>query len=58
MSADASARLSDASIVRGMPLGAEPGLGALSIPGYVREVTARFANREALVGEVEKRSMS
>jgi fatty-acyl-CoA synthase len=37
------------SIVSGIPLGAEPGLGALTIPGYVREVTARFAGREALV---------
>jgi len=38
-----------ASIVRGLPLDAEPGLGALTIPGYLREVTARFAAREALV---------
>jgi fatty-acyl-CoA synthase len=40
---------SDASIVRGIPLDAEPGLGTLSIPGYLREVTRRFADREALV---------
>jgi acyl-CoA synthetase (AMP-forming)/AMP-acid ligase II len=32
-----------------MPLQDEPGLGALSIPGYLREVTQRFAGREALV---------
>jgi fatty-acyl-CoA synthase len=37
------------SIVRGIPLSAEPGLGALTLPGYFREVTARFAEREALV---------
>src|SRR5262245_17201521 len=39
----------DASIVRGIPLSEEPGLGTLSIPGYLREVTARFGDREALV---------
>jgi fatty-acyl-CoA synthase len=37
------------SIVQGGPLGEEPGLGALTLPGYLREVTARFAAREALV---------
>jgi fatty-acyl-CoA synthase len=37
------------SIVRGSPLGEEPGIGTLTIPGYAREVTARFAEREALV---------
>ncbi|MGH8515989.1 MAG: class I adenylate-forming enzyme family protein [Panacagrimonas sp.] len=40
---------SDASIVHGIPLEDEPGIGALSIPGYLREVTTRFADREALV---------
>lgn len=40
---------SDASFVSGMSLADEPGLGALTIPGYLREVTARFAEREALV---------
>jgi len=39
----------DLSIVRGTPLADEPGLGALTIPGYLREVTARYAEREALV---------
>jgi fatty-acyl-CoA synthase len=38
-----------ASVVTCVPLSAEPGLGALTIPGYLREVTARFAPREALV---------
>jgi fatty-acyl-CoA synthase len=47
------------SIVRGIPLSAEPGLGALTLPGYFREVTTRFAEREALVmykpdGSVER----
>ena len=37
------------SIVSGALLSTEPGLGALSIPGYLREVTTRFAEREALV---------
>src|ERR1700726_2225265 len=37
------------SIVRGIPLSQEPGLGALTLPGYLREVTSRYARREALV---------
>src|SRR5271165_4701956 len=37
------------SIVSGTPLSAEPGLGALTLPSYFREVTTRFAAREALV---------
>jgi fatty-acyl-CoA synthase len=37
------------SIVRGMPLIEEPGLGALTLPGFFAEVTARYAAREALV---------
>jgi fatty-acyl-CoA synthase len=37
------------SLVRGMALKDEPGIGALSIPGYLREVTQRFAANEALV---------
>jgi fatty-acyl-CoA synthase len=37
------------SIVRGIPLDEEPRIGALTIPGYLREVTARFGEREALV---------
>ena len=50
MDADASAQApGTASIASGIPLAEEPGLGALSIPGYLREVTARFAGREALV---------
>ncbi|HXK22807.1 MAG TPA: class I adenylate-forming enzyme family protein [Myxococcota bacterium] len=37
------------SIVYGIPLSEEPGLGTLTIPGYAREVTTRHAEREALV---------
>jgi fatty-acyl-CoA synthase len=37
------------SIVSGIPLSEEPGLGALTLPGFLREVTTRFAEREALV---------
>jgi acyl-CoA synthetase (AMP-forming)/AMP-acid ligase II len=37
------------SIVRGLDLQAEPGLGPLTIAAYAREVTGRFATREALV---------
>jgi acyl-CoA synthetase (AMP-forming)/AMP-acid ligase II len=37
------------SILRGAPLAEEPWLGALTLPGYLREVTSRFAAREALV---------
>src|SRR5262249_47366656 len=36
------------SIVRGPPLRDEPGLGTLTLPGFLREVTTRFAAREAL----------
>ena len=37
------------SIASGIPLADEPGLGALTLPGYLREVTERYAAREALV---------
>jgi fatty-acyl-CoA synthase len=37
------------SIATGMPLSEEPGLGTLTLPGFLREVTTRFADREALV---------
>jgi fatty-acyl-CoA synthase len=37
------------SVVRGIPLSEEVGLGALTLPGFIREVTERFATREALV---------
>lgn len=37
------------SIVTGIPLSAEPGVGALTLPAYLREVTAKYSTREALV---------
>jgi fatty-acyl-CoA synthase len=37
------------SIARGLPLSLEPGLGELTLSGFIREVTERFANHEALV---------
>jgi fatty-acyl-CoA synthase len=39
------------SIIKGVPLDQEPGLGALTLPGFLREVTIRFADREANVPE-------
>ncbi|MBH0780758.1 class I adenylate-forming enzyme family protein [Nocardia bovistercoris] len=39
----------DAAIVSGPPLDEEPGLGPLTLPGFLRAVTQRFADREALV---------
>ncbi|MFZ2172502.1 MAG: class I adenylate-forming enzyme family protein [Rhodococcus sp. (in: high G+C Gram-positive bacteria)] len=37
------------SIVSGPPLSAEPGLGSLTLPGFLREVTEMYGDREALV---------
>lgn len=37
------------SIIHGIPLSEEPGLGALTLSGFIREVTERFAGSEALV---------
>jgi fatty-acyl-CoA synthase len=37
------------SIVRGMPLTAEPGLGELTLCGFIRQVAERFSDREAIV---------
>jgi fatty-acyl-CoA synthase len=37
------------SIVSGPPLSDEPGLGALTLPGFLREVTQMYGEREALV---------
>jgi fatty-acyl-CoA synthase len=37
------------SIEKGIPLSDEPGLGSLTLPGFLREVTTRFGDREALV---------
>ncbi len=38
-----------ASYAYGVPLGSEPGIGALTLGGFLREVTARFGPREAAV---------
>ena len=37
------------SVVFGPPLSDEPGLGALTLPGFLREVTQMYGEREALV---------
>lgn len=37
------------SVVKGIPLEQEPGLESLTIPGWLRDVTDRFASREAIV---------
>lgn len=37
------------SVVHGIPLSDEKNLGSLSIPGYLREVTSRYRDREAVV---------
>lgn len=48
MSTEANPR-TPLSLVRAMPLSEEPGIGALTLPGYLREVTQRYAEREAVV---------
>jgi fatty-acyl-CoA synthase len=37
------------SIVSGPPLRTEPGLGAITLPGFLREVTMMYSEREAVV---------
>ncbi|WP_280309837.1 hypothetical protein [Nocardia abscessus] len=37
------------AIATGPPLSDEPGLGPLTLPGFLREVTERYGDREALV---------
>ena len=37
------------SIVSGPPLSDEPGLGALTLPGFLRDLTQTYGEREALV---------
>jgi acyl-CoA synthetase (AMP-forming)/AMP-acid ligase II len=46
MNASESAR---PSIIAGLPLSEEGGLGALTLPGYLREVCERYTDNEALV---------
>jgi acyl-CoA synthetase (AMP-forming)/AMP-acid ligase II len=45
----ASAPAAPLSIIKGIPLDQEAGLGTLTLPGFLREVTMRFASQEALV---------
>lgn len=47
------------SLVHGLPLAEQPGLGALTLPGWLQEVTQKFGPREAVVqprprGHVER----
>lgn len=37
------------SLIHAPPLSEEPGLGALSLPGYIKEVTERYRDNEAVV---------
>ncbi|QIG80729.1 class I adenylate-forming enzyme family protein [Stakelama tenebrarum] len=37
------------SLIYGAPLAQEPGMGALTIPGYLREVVERYGDAEAVV---------
>src|SRR5690242_21728890 len=37
------------SIAYGPPLSDEPGLGTLTLPGFLRDVTSAYGDREALV---------
>ncbi|WP_199747968.1 class I adenylate-forming enzyme family protein [Actinomadura sp. WAC 06369] len=37
------------SLASGPPLDSEPGLGPLTLPGFLRETTSRYGEREALV---------
>jgi fatty-acyl-CoA synthase len=46
---EAALCVSRLSIVSGPPLSDEPGLGALTLPGFLREVTQMYSEREALV---------
>ncbi len=41
--------MTDLAISRGIPLSEEPGLGALTLPGFLRELKDRHAQQEALV---------
>ncbi|MDG2005480.1 MAG: class I adenylate-forming enzyme family protein [Novosphingobium sp.] len=39
----------DHALVRGVPLEDEPGIGALTLPGFLREIADRYSSNEALV---------
>ncbi len=40
---------SSVSLVRGIPLSEEPGIGALTIPGFLKEVCQHYSSSEAVV---------
>lgn len=44
------------SLVEGIPLAEEPGIGGLAVTGWLREVTDRFGPREAIVQRSAGRS--
>jgi acyl-CoA synthetase (AMP-forming)/AMP-acid ligase II len=46
--ADAAANSEELALVRGIPLEEEPGLGPLTLPGFLCELRDRYAAREAL----------
>jgi fatty-acyl-CoA synthase len=46
---NSSTHTEDLSIARGPPLASESGVGSTTLPGFLREVTERYAEREALV---------
>ncbi|MFE3543054.1 class I adenylate-forming enzyme family protein [Nocardia sp. NPDC059177] len=41
--------VTDPAVAAGPPLATEPGLGPLTLPGFLRTVTERYGDREALV---------
>lgn len=45
------------SIIHGPPLLEEPGLGELSLPGFLRQVTEHCPDREALVRHLPNRAV-
>lgn len=52
-------QVDDPALVRGAPLEDEPGIGALTLPGFLREIADRYTSNEALVehrpsGDVER----
>lgn len=49
MSSNTDDRAPSPAIASGPPLDSEPGLGPLTLPGFLQEVTLRYPEREALV---------
>jgi len=63
MAAQGSSGGQDLALVRGIPLAEEPGLGALTLPGFLQAVALRYPDHEALAehlpdGSVERWSYS